>query len=85
MKKNKLNEGHYVEALDRLFLFTDMMDTYLMNHPVIRKNKEVKKLVRFSIINLLEAYQQVGDEIYKIENEKNNKKVISRRHKNPKH
>lgn len=61
MKKNKINNGHYVEALDRLFLVTDMMDRYLMSHPVIRKNKEVKKLIKFSIINLLEAYQKVGN------------------------
>jgi len=61
MKKNKINDGHYVEALDRLFLVTDMMDSYLMSHPVIRKNKEVKKLIKFSIINLLEAYQKVGN------------------------
>ena len=64
MKKNKLNDGHYVEALDRLFLITEMMDTHLMGHPVIKKNKEIKKLIEFSIINLLEAYQRVGNETH---------------------
>ena len=70
MKKNKINDGHYVEALDRLFLVTDMMDSYLMSHPVIRKNKEVKKLIKFSIINLLEAYQKVGNVTYEKEFER---------------
>jgi len=70
MKKNKINDGHYVEALDRLFLVTDMMDRYLMSHPVIRKNKEVKKLIKFSIINLLEAYQKVGNVTYEKEFER---------------
>lgn len=67
MKKNKINEGHYVEALDRLFMITDLMDSYLMGHPIIKKNKDVKKLIEFSIINLLEAYQRVGEKTHETE------------------
>lgn len=70
MKKNKINEGHYVEAFDRLHLITDMMDRHLMGHPVIRKNKEVKKLIKFSIINLMEAYQRLGNYEYEKEIER---------------
>lgn len=83
MKKNKINDGYYVEALDRLFLVTDMMDRFLMDHPVIRQDEEIKKLVKFSIINLLEAYQKIGSSIY--ENEKKGiQKVVLRRRKNTK-
>lgn len=83
MKKNKINKGHYVEALDRLFVVTDIMDSYLMGHPVIKKNKDVKKLIEFSIINLLEAYQRVGNKTYEreIERPSNNKVVLRRRKK----
>lgn len=85
MKKNKINDGHYVEAFDRLFLITDMMDRYLMNHPVIRKNKNINKLVKFSIINLLEAYQRVGEEKYGKEFEQtSNSEIVSRRRKKSK-
>ena len=85
MKKNKINKGHYVEALDRLFLITDIMDSYLMEHPVIKKNKDVKKLIEFSIINLLEAYQRVGDKTYERELERpSNSQIISRRRKKSK-
>lgn len=85
MKKNKINDGHYVEALDRLFLVTDIMDCYLMEHPVIKKNKNIKKLVEFSIINLLEAYQRVGNKTYEREFERPSiSETIPRRRKKSK-
>jgi len=85
MKKSKINEGHYVEALDRLFVVTDIMDRFLMEHPVIKKNKNVKKLIEFSIINLLEAYQMVGNKSYEREFERpSNSEIISRRRKKSK-
>ena len=85
MKKNKLNDGHYLEAMDRLHVITDMMDQYLMNHPIIRKNKDLKKLVNFSMINLMEVYQRVGNLVYEKENEKKGiHKVVLRRRKDSK-
>ena len=85
MKKNKINEGHYVEALDRLFLVTDIMDCYLMEHPVIKKNKEIKKLIEFSIINLLEAYQRVGNKTNEREIERPSiSEIVPRRRKKSK-
>ena len=85
MKKNKINDGHYVEAFDRLFMITDMMDRYLMGHPVIKKNKNISKLIEFSIINLLEAYQRVGEEKYGKQFEQaSNSEIIPRRRKKSK-
>jgi len=83
MKKNKLNDGHYLEAMDRLHLITEMMDNFLMNHPVIHKNKDLKKLVNFSMINLMEVYQRVGKISYEKENERKGiHKVVLRRREN---
>jgi len=85
MNKNKINDGHYVEAFDRLFMITDLMDRYLMGHPVIKKNKNVKRLVEFSIINLIEAYQRVGDKTYEKEYQRPSiGEVIPRRRKKSK-
>lgn len=85
MKKNKLNDGHYVEAFDRLFLITEMMDRFLMEHPVIRKNKDIKKLVEFSIINLMEAYARVGKKEHEKDIERQAiSEVVLRRRKKPK-
>ena len=85
MKKNKINEGHYLEAMDRLHVISCMMEDHLINHPVIENNKDLKKLVNFSIINLMEVYQRVGELDYKHEKEKQGiEKVILRRRKKSK-
>jgi len=85
MKKNKLNDGHYLEVMDRLHVITDMIDRHLMDHPVIDKNEDLKKLITFTTINLMEVYQRVGTLSYIKENEKKNiQKVVLRRRKNPK-
>ena len=76
MKKNKLNDAHYLEAMDRLHVIVDMMDRHLMDHPVIHRNKELEKLINFSIINLLECYQRVGALSFENETRKKNKKVV---------
>ena len=85
-KKSKINDGHYLEAMDRLHVITCMMEDHLMNHPVIENNKDLKKLVNFSIINLMEVYQRVGALDYKNEKEKKGiEKVILGRRKDSKH
>lgn len=82
--KNKLNEGHYLEIMDRLHVISDMMDRHLMDHPIINKNEDLEKLINFSIINLWECYQRVGKLSYENETRKKNKKVVSRRRKKSK-
>jgi hypothetical protein len=80
MKKNKINQGHFLEAMDRLHLITDMMDRHLMDHPVIHKNKDLEKLINFSIINLIECYQRVGNLSNEYDTKKkNNKTLLGRR------
>lgn len=59
-KRNKLDKFHYHEALDRAFIVANMTDEYLMQHPVIQKNKELKKRVKKAEILLYEVYQLIG-------------------------
>lgn len=84
MKKNKLNDGHYLEVMDRLHVIMDIMDRHLIDHLVIDKNENLKKLINFSIINLWECYQQVGKLSYENETRKENKKIVSGRCKKSK-
>lgn len=81
----KINEGHYLELMDRLHVQNCMVETHLLNHPLTKKIKKVKKLLTKSSSLLSEAYQIVGAKDYEI-NQKNNaiEKVIFRRRKNPK-
>lgn len=80
----KINKGHYLELLDRLLVQTSMIETHLYKHPLSKKLKKVRKLIDNAGYSLAEAYQMVGDEFYKQEeNEKAISQVIFRRHKDP--
>jgi hypothetical protein len=85
MKKNKINEGHYLELMDRLYLQTCVIEDHLSRHPLTNKIKKVQNLINDSGMALAEAYQIVGHEHFKYEKRKERtKKNISRRHKKPK-
>lgn len=79
---SKINKGHYLELLDRLWIQTSMIEIHLYKHPVSKKLKKVRKLIDKAGMSLAEAYQMVGDEFFKQEeNENAISQVIFRRHK----
>jgi hypothetical protein len=73
-KKHKIeiNEGHYSELMDRLFIATDSTSAYCLKHPLAQKEKKVKKKISKALDLLFDAYQMVGS--LEPESEKNNKK-----------
>lgn len=80
----KINDGHYLELMDRLYVKLSEIEEYLMKHPLTPKIKKVKKLIDRAGMSLAEAYQIVGHESYKKQKNESIKKVIFRRHKNSK-
>ncbi len=81
--KNKINDGHYLELMDRLYIQTCIIEDHLLNHPLTKKLKKVKKLVDISGMALAEAYQLVGEESFKNDEKKNPiSKIVLRRRKN---
>jgi len=85
MKKNKINNGHYLELMDRLHVLMCNLDEHCVKHPVSKKNKDIKFMLEYALGQLWDAYQEVGKESLKKEkNENGVKKVIFRRHKNSK-
>ena len=40
--KNKINDGHYLELMDRLHVQTCMIDDHLVSHPLTKKIKKAK-------------------------------------------
>lgn len=83
MNKNKLNDGHYLELMDRLHIQSCMIEDHLVNHPLTKKLKKVRKLIDDAGWALAEAYQIVGHKSH--ENEKKGiQKVVLRRRKNTK-
>lgn len=73
--KNKINDGHYLELMDRLHVQTCMIDDHLVSHTLTKKIKKAKKLIDDAVMSLAEAYQIVGNESYK--KQKRNEKIIS--------
>jgi hypothetical protein len=63
--KNKINDGHYLELMDRLHVQTCMIDDHLVSHPLTKKIKKAKKLIDDAVMSLAEAYQIVGNKSYK--------------------
>jgi len=61
MKKKKIGKFHYHEALDRSFIVGQMIDSFLINHPVIRKHKKLRKKVERAATLIYDTYQEVGN------------------------
>ena len=53
----KLDQFYYHEAIDRLYLMQCLVSEALDTHPVIKKHKELRKLVAESEDSLIRAYQ----------------------------
>ena len=71
--KVEINDGHYHEMMDRLYVQMDILDQYLLKHPVGEKHKEVRKPIVKAIVALLNAYQIAGGIAHeKIEKKKTN-------------
>jgi hypothetical protein len=68
--KNKINDGHYLELMDRLHVQTCMIDDHLVSHPLTKKIKKAKKLIDDAVMSLAEAYQIVGNKSYKKQTKK---------------
>jgi hypothetical protein len=68
--KNKINDGHYLELMDRLHVQTCMIDDHLVSHPLTKKIKKAKKLIDNAVMSLAEAYQIVGNKSYKKQKKK---------------
>jgi hypothetical protein len=70
-----LDEFHYHEVMDRTAMLTDMVDSYLVQHPVFKAEKEFAEKIEQAGMLLAEAYQIVGDLSFKRSEEiKKNKK-----------
>lgn len=64
--KPKLDEYHYHEILDRLVIVMNMVDDVLIQHPVLKLDKEPSNLVEEAQNLLAQAYQLVGETRFKM-------------------
>jgi hypothetical protein len=55
-----LDEFHYHEAMDRTAMLINIIDSYLIQHPVFKAEKEFAKKIEHAGMLLTEAYQIIG-------------------------
>ena len=60
MAKTKLDNYHYHEALDRCYSALTIVESLLLEHPVVKKHKKLKKYLVSAIDNLGDAYQEAS-------------------------
>ena len=60
VKTNKLNDGHYLEILDRLHCQMTDIENHLLDHPVSQKYGELREYIIKATVNLVKAYQIAG-------------------------
>jgi|688.fasta_scaffold2742917_2 hypothetical protein len=65
--KIEINEGHYVELLDRTHVLISNLELHLLQHPLALKKKKIYKKIEAAGLLLADVYQDVGHLIAKIE------------------
>jgi hypothetical protein len=63
MSEIEINDGHYLELMDRLHIVSCTIDDHILNHPLSEVNKDVQEKIDEALGLLLEAYQIVGNKI----------------------
>ena len=56
----EINDGHYLELMDRLHVVTSTIEDHIFNHPLTDTLPEVKILIGEAQMKLMQAYQIVG-------------------------
>ena len=56
----EINDGHYLELMDRLHIINCTIEDHLLDHPITSTYSEVKEIIEEAQSNLLRAYQMVG-------------------------
>lgn len=71
VSKSEINEGHYLELLDRLYVLTENLHSHCLQHPLAEYDEDIHKAIETAIEATYDAYQLVGSKEYENENENN--------------
>jgi hypothetical protein len=61
--KVEINDGHYLELMDRLHIVMSNIDDHILRHPLTEANEDVYEIVEEAMGLLFYAYQRVGNKI----------------------
>ena len=78
----EINDGHYLEMMDRLHIQMEVLSDHLVDHPIAEKHKEVKRLIIKAMVTLVQAYQITGGLAHDNIKKTKKKKTTTRRNSN---
>jgi hypothetical protein len=61
--QNEINDGHYLELMDRLHIVMSTIDDHILSHPLSNVNKDIQETIDEALSLLFKAYQMVGNKI----------------------
>ena len=61
--ENQINDGHYLELMDRLHIVMMNIQDHIVSHPLAENEKDIQIKIEEASHKLWEAYQMVGNKI----------------------
>ena len=61
--ENEINNGHYLELMDRLHVTISNIDTHILQHQLSEVNKDIQNKINEAMETLMDVYQMVGNKI----------------------
>ena len=62
-EKIEINDGHYLELMDRLHVIICTLNEHCIEHPLAQSDKDIKFKIEYAAGQLWDAYQLVGNKI----------------------
>lgn len=60
---NEINDGYYLELMDRLHIVSCTIDDHILNHPLSEEHKDIQNKIDEALSLLMDAYQMVGNKM----------------------
>ena len=60
-KNSNINDGHYLELMDRIHIVMMNIQDHLLEHPLSETYSDIEKKLKSAQNNLWKAYQLVGE------------------------
>jgi len=70
-EKIEINDGHYLELLDRTHVLISNLELHLLQHPLALKKKKIYKKLEAAGLLLADVYQDIGHLMAKLEGQDN--------------
>ena len=60
-EKIEINDGHYLELMDRLHVIMSNLNDHCLEHPLSQSDEGIHFKIEYAIGQLWDAYQMVGN------------------------